>query len=381
MPNISSETVSSVIGDIYEAAHDHTAWLRAIENLRRMFDGSKACLVRVGPNLQLSDSVAANTDPEFTTRFINEFADEPNVLKDAVMAAPVGLIYGDHALVGHERLRATRFWNDWMAPQDMYGGLACKLFASGSSSWFFDVQRGRNQTAFDAADVKLFRAVAPHIRRSVEIGRKVQTTQALASTFSRLPFGIILVDEHQRIVTMNDAAEAVLAQSGSGLHQRSKHLVADDARSAKMLERLISDVCACSDVIAPGLGGDFLIASKSNSSRPMTLSVSVSPFPRDRTHTLPLEPCAVVLVRDMTLDLPAGFEKHLQHLFCLSPRQAQLAALLSSGRTLKQAAADQGIKFSTARSNLEEVFRRTGTHQQSQLVALLKSTHPLGKAQ
>ena len=74
----------------------------------------------------------------------------------------------------------------------------------------------------------------------------------------------------------------------------------------------------------------------------------------------------------MTPDTPL-----LRALFDLSPAEAKLAVALSSGHTLKQAAADANVRFSTARSYLESIFRKTGTHQQSQLVALLKSAQPL----
>jgi DNA-binding CsgD family transcriptional regulator len=67
----------------------------------------------------------------------------------------------------------------------------------------------------------------------------------------------------------------------------------------------------------------------------------------------------------------------LHGLFDLSPAEARLAAALTAGDALKTVAANHGIKFSTARSYLENIFRKTGTHQQSQLVALLKSTQPL----
>jgi DNA-binding CsgD family transcriptional regulator len=67
----------------------------------------------------------------------------------------------------------------------------------------------------------------------------------------------------------------------------------------------------------------------------------------------------------------------LHGLFDLSPAEARLAAALAAGDPLKAVAAKHGIQFSTARSYLEAIFRKTGTHQQSQLVALLKSTQPL----
>lgn len=67
----------------------------------------------------------------------------------------------------------------------------------------------------------------------------------------------------------------------------------------------------------------------------------------------------------------------LHGLFDLSPAEARLANALASGRSLKEAAGHQGIQFSTGRSYLESIFRKTGTRQQSQLVALLKSTQPI----
>lgn len=61
-------------------------------------------------------------------------------------------------------------------------------------------------------------------------------------------------------------------------------------------------------------------------------------------------------------------------LFDLSPGEARLAAALAAGKTLSEAAAGAGITVKSARSYLERVFQKTVTHQQSELVALLKST-------
>jgi DNA-binding CsgD family transcriptional regulator len=67
----------------------------------------------------------------------------------------------------------------------------------------------------------------------------------------------------------------------------------------------------------------------------------------------------------------------LHGLFDLSPAEARLAAGLVAGHPLRTAAGHQNIQFSTARSYLDNIFRKTGTRQQSQLVALLRSTQPL----
>ena len=65
----------------------------------------------------------------------------------------------------------------------------------------------------------------------------------------------------------------------------------------------------------------------------------------------------------------------LSGLFDLSPSEARLAVTLAAGTPLKMAAAASDIKFSTARAYLEQIFRKTGTNKQTQLVALLKSAN------
>ena len=55
----------------------------------------------------------------------------------------------------------------------------------------------------------------------------------------------------------------------------------------------------------------------------------------------------------------------------------RLASSLAKGLSLKGAAQASDIRFSTARSYLESIFRKTGTNQQGQLVALLRSAQPL----
>lgn len=67
----------------------------------------------------------------------------------------------------------------------------------------------------------------------------------------------------------------------------------------------------------------------------------------------------------------------LTGLFDLTPAEVKLAIALAKGLNLKAAAAEAGLQFSTVRTYLTRIFRKTGTNQQSQLVALLKSTHPI----
>jgi DNA-binding CsgD family transcriptional regulator len=65
----------------------------------------------------------------------------------------------------------------------------------------------------------------------------------------------------------------------------------------------------------------------------------------------------------------------LMGLFDFTPSEVKIATALAAGGTVQQAATEAGIQLTSARTYLDRIYRKTGTHQQSQLVALLKSAH------
>jgi DNA-binding CsgD family transcriptional regulator len=57
--------------------------------------------------------------------------------------------------------------------------------------------------------------------------------------------------------------------------------------------------------------------------------------------------------------------------FALSVAETRIAERIAVGVSLEKAAEDLGISRETARNQLKAVFAKTGTHRQSELVALL----------
>jgi DNA-binding CsgD family transcriptional regulator len=63
-------------------------------------------------------------------------------------------------------------------------------------------------------------------------------------------------------------------------------------------------------------------------------------------------------------------------LFDLTPAEAKFASSLASGQSIRGASRTVGITESSGRTYLSRIFAKTGTHRQSELVALLASAHP-----
>ncbi|MFZ5672859.1 MAG: helix-turn-helix transcriptional regulator [Pseudomonadota bacterium] len=375
MQDIHSNGISDAIGDLYEAASGESEWATAVETLRRLFHGSSANFVRHGPDIGPQDLIATETDPVFLTRFVAEFASEANPFIHKAMQAEAGKVFTHRTLFDRDAFRASRYWNEWMAPQDMYSGMFCKIWSSDTSVWAFNVQRGRAQEEFGCAEIALLERLLPHLSRALRINRCRQAAQAVTSAFYQLPFGILLIGAEQRIIEMNEFAEELLSRPGNSLRVEAGRLVSTSSNAGE-LRGAIADARLARPADAPA-GYDLLVRQPALDGRSGNLMVSVMPLINSGEFGPAWEPAAAVILREVAPQPPDGLDGHLRTLFNLTSAEARLAASLSAGQSLKVSAELQDIRFSTARHYLENIFQKTGTRQQSQLVALLKNVQPL----
>ena len=68
---------------------------------------------------------------------------------------------------------------------------------------------------------------------------------------------------------------------------------------------------------------------------------------------------------------PEASVEAVQRLFGLTPKEAALALRLAAGRSLLEAARDQGITLNTARAHLRAIYAKTGVERQGTLVRVL----------
>jgi len=62
--------------------------------------------------------------------------------------------------------------------------------------------------------------------------------------------------------------------------------------------------------------------------------------------------------------------------FGLTPAEARLAVHLVTGESLRSAAAKLSISYETARSQLKNIFNKTGTCRQAELVVVILTALP-----
>lgn len=105
-------------------------------------------------------------------------------------------------------------------------------------------------------------------------------------------------------------------------------------------------------------------------SRPPAI-LRILPVRREETSFFSLTGTILILSSVATTVNIPPFEI-VSELFGLTSAEARLAVALTSGLSLRDSAANQGITVGTARSYLVRVFAKTGTARQSELVSLFK---------
>jgi DNA-binding CsgD family transcriptional regulator len=84
-------------------------------------------------------------------------------------------------------------------------------------------------------------------------------------------------------------------------------------------------------------------------------------------------PAVCIIITDPETRTPLPSDR-LRSAFGFTEAEAMLAALLATGEELRSAAAKLGITYGTARARLSEIFQKTDTRRQSELIRVILTT-------
>lgn len=190
---------------------------------------------------------------------------------------------------------------------------------------------------------------------------------ALEEALNRADDGVILVSRSTHILFANEAAEAIIA-AGKGLRRAQGMIRATSLADSVNLQMTLEHVVAASAESGEGTarGSGHVLALRRRSEPPLLLLVLPSGTP-------PVEPtdvAAVIYLADPRLD-PGRMLLPVCHVYGLSPVETELVGHLAAGRTLATAAAGMRVKEQTARGYLKNIFTKTSTNRQTEVVALM----------
>jgi DNA-binding CsgD family transcriptional regulator len=215
------------------------------------------------------------------------------------------------------------------------------------------------------------RLITPHLDRALRLQMRLNAAQLQADVISgaldHLTLGVILVDRAGLPIWHNRRAREIMARAGGLRILRNGLAGASPADTQALRELITAALCeGAQGLLALERGAELrpllLIATPLKPVGAPDLEAGGSPFA-----------CGVLFVNDPDqTDDPTP--EALQRVFGLTHREAQTAIAVSRGQGLRAAAESMGVALTTARSQLQQAFAKTGTSQQAELAALVHRT-------
>ncbi len=363
---LDEDEFAELVGNIYDAAIDPSAWHRVLSELRDATHSSCANLLGVHhENTEVALLADVDVDPQCSAEYATHYASIcPRI--EYGQRFPQERIYYDDQLGGEPFINSNE-WYAWIAKYNLRYFIAGFLYDHEYGRGVVALQRSKSEGHVDRSEISFFSKILPHLQRAAQIGRRLEQ-QALwrhadGDAFDQLSAGIILTDTDGRIQLMNQSAEAIIGRR-DGMTVRRQRLVARLNREGRKLEEVISRACQSRLV---DRRATTLRITCATSLQPYV--VTVAPVSTEiAAFSLP-GPGAIIVISDPSRKTGLD-EQGLASIYGLTAAEAKLAIALSSGQSLADYAKGSGIAIATARVHLRHAMDKTDVRRQADLVRL-----------
>lgn len=238
--------------------------------------------------------------------------------------------------------------------QDMELILCC-MFASLDSR--------RRDAVEEAANIHLplLRESIRFWHRSLRHARRARMLSAAADVAS---FGIFIIDQNGRVAFSNRCGEDMLEQ-GDGLRRAGTSISATNMRDSIRLTLAIEQILSHPeevDTLSDGGEHALFLSIARGENRPLVMVVAGCAFEGQRA--------AIVYVLRSGTEIGRMIAP-ICGLYALSPMETELVRRLVEGMTITDAAQAMRIKLHTARGYLKQIFDKTETTRQTDLVRVM----------
>ncbi|MGO8858943.1 MAG: LuxR C-terminal-related transcriptional regulator [Steroidobacteraceae bacterium] len=353
--------VEKTLEDLYAGTLDTAAWNRAIVGIADMVRASGALLLAVNP---ANGTVLREENHRFDPSTVEDYArywTYEDCRRDNMLSVPAGCPMTELTLSIPD-FSGSRILNEFLLTADAPHFMPAWLHKSTTKMVALSLLGTRKRGAFGAEDMEVFRQILPHVSRALEIRDRLEATQirseTLATSLSGLSVGVMVLDAVGKILEVNAVAQELLRKD-SGVQRKADGTLCLREPAGSQLTRCL----ASGKPPARGIGG--LLHVRRAGARP--LSVTVTPLPERSSAWMSGEPRWLLLIFDPERRVDASRELIARDLG-ISPREAEVAALLVAGSSLREIARRLIVSDHTVRSQLKSIFRKTGARTQSDLI-------------
>ncbi len=369
---------SSLVALLYEAAAEPGQWEAFLDGFYSVMEATRGAMTAVASEPDLAKVVLRG----YTESEVRAYA-EYYCQHDVVVSAGLRTVKRCNQWIGpveeivpYRQLEASEIYNDHYRTMNMHHASCLMMGQTGPySALGLAAWRPRTSGPFSAEQLHLVELLAPHFQQAFLLHARLIALRAeavaLESAVDATGLAVITLRSDGRLLTASPAAElllrkGVLTLSGGTLHAPKadrdhvlQHLIACASRTAQVnLEEPGGALCKP--------GGSLLLPLGEKS---LPLQVQVLPVRLGAGMSV-VSPAVLVFIADPGA-VPPSRAGVLQELYKLSPLEAKLADLFLQGQELKQTADELNLSYANTRFHLKQIFRKTNTKRQTELLRLL----------
>ncbi len=286
-----------------------------------------------------------------------------DVIADEAQRRGEGEVLTEAMLLQKEQIRSTEVWNDFYLRSRLdhqIGGFAIKDDVLAGS---LVVYRDASRFEYSADDVRLMQLILPHVSTAVRCWFRLRAANYSGAVgmnaLAALATAVLLTDRDGRLLWANELGSAIIARRDGMSLDRG----ALTAASTEDTNRLRGMIHAAANGELSGRS-QVALTCPSGASPLLLLVAAVPPDSFERSDAA----CMILI------SAPAdrrGMLDHLQRSYGLTASEYALACALGEGKSLAQIASERNVMMATVRAQLKQVFQKTGTHRQAEVVRLV----------
>ena len=362
-----------LIGMLYETVLNPTLWSEVLGLCASYTDSAAAHMLVIDkqfshPVFSAFGGDAMNLENE--SAYIDHYMSvDPRMTSNMMNNAAAHEWRCCHNYLSNQVISRSEFYQDYLIPHSGRYSMGAYVDDNRDQHTLIGLLRKVDQPPFGNEEQMAAQRFSGHLQRALRLQRHTHDLHTKAELGARaidaLALSMLIVDSKGAILHLNAGAERLLNSRVCSLNSYAGRLSTVYPSDKNKLFALI--VKATNH---PAVGGAMFLTGEQTRQVFVTPLPAASPFAHDWQT-----PLALVIVME-----PGKNQSALQllaTLYDLSPAELRIASALLAGKSPEQYALEAGVTMNTIRTQLKNMFSKTGTHRQSELVALLNRVPPL----
>ncbi len=358
---------------IYAASIDESEWplvLDAFMELLGSPSGHLSFISLVEP--EKSIVYEGNIAPGFGSIYQERMVDDP-WFKGAI-GLRTGDFFLDHELCLASDYKKTDYYHEVSSPYAVEHSVGGVILRDDQHNVVITGNAPGDFKGFNQDSKRLVEELLPHLRRAFQTSLKFSGLNRVVGNLTQsldiFDVPVALLDQHRLVCYCNASFEQALREV-IDLSMIGRRLVTRFHEEQKALDGLIER--CLESITSPGMVNESGIRIRGTEGK-SAFNLVITPL-RSANDLAGSHSNARLMITLSDFDVPRELPSVdlIMALYGLTNKQARLARCLLSGMSLKVAADVLGVKEQTARSYLKEIFTRTDSNSQTELLLRLSS--------